>query len=70
VTATATVFNRMPETAPMVILDLPIPPGFAIDADDLAALGTKGTIAKYELTPRSALVYLRYSTFRTGIRVL
>jgi uncharacterized protein YfaS (alpha-2-macroglobulin family) len=59
VTATATVRNRMEQAAPMVILDLPIPPGFAIDADDLARLVTKGTIAKYQLGPRSALVYLR-----------
>ncbi|HEV3078950.1 MAG TPA: alpha-2-macroglobulin family protein, partial [Gemmataceae bacterium] len=59
VTATATVLNRMDQAAPMVILDLPIPPGFAIDADDLAGLVTKGTIAKYQLNPRSALIYLR-----------
>src|SRR5207302_180680 len=32
VTATATIINRMQQTAPMVLLDLPIPPGFAIDA--------------------------------------
>jgi hypothetical protein len=59
VTATANVLNRMDQAAPMVILDLPIPPGFSIDADDLAGLVTKGTIAKYQLNPRSALVYLR-----------
>ena len=52
-------FNQMQQTAPMVLLDLPIPPGFAIDADDLAALVTRGTIAKYQLNPRSAIVYLR-----------
>ena len=59
VAATATVLNRMNQAAPMVILDLPIPPGFAMDADDLAGLVTKGGIAKYQLNPRSALVYLR-----------
>src|SRR5262249_23387848 len=36
VTATATVVNNRREPAPMVILDLPIPAGFALDPDDLA----------------------------------
>jgi hypothetical protein len=57
--ATAVVTNRMPQAAPMVIVDLPIPPGFAIDADDLAAMKSKGLLEKYQLTPRSAVVYLR-----------
>ena len=43
----------------MVILDLPIPAGFAIDADDLAGLVKAGSIAKFQLTARSAIVYLR-----------
>ena len=59
VTATATVANNRPEPAPMVILDLPIPAGFAIDADDLAGLVKSGSIAKFQLSPRSAIVYLR-----------
>ena len=42
VTATATVANRRPDAAPMVILDLPIPAGFALEADDLAALVEAG----------------------------
>jgi hypothetical protein len=33
VKATATVTNRMAAAAPMVILDLPIPGGFAIDSE-------------------------------------
>lgn len=59
VTATTTVINHMPQAAPMVILDLPVPPGFVADADDFAALMTNQTIAKYQLTPRSVIVYLR-----------
>jgi alpha-2-macroglobulin-like protein len=59
VTATAAVTNDRPEPAPMVILDLPIPAGFAIDADDLAGLVESGSIAKFQLTARSAIVYLR-----------
>lgn len=43
----------------MVLVDLPIPPGFAVEADDLAALVGPKKIAKYEITPRSVVVYLR-----------
>lgn len=59
VTATATVVNRSPSTAPMVIVDLPIPAGFAVETDDLDAMVASGEIAKYQLTPRSAILYLR-----------
>jgi uncharacterized protein YfaS (alpha-2-macroglobulin family) len=59
VTATATVLNNMPAAAPMVILDLPIPAGFAIQPEDLAEMVESGAIAKYQLTARSAVVYLR-----------
>ena len=58
-TATATVVNRRPEAAPMVILDLPIPAGFVIEPDDLAAAVKAQTVAKYQVTPRAAIVYLR-----------
>src|SRR5437899_2090289 len=37
----------------------PGPPGVAVDADDLAGLASKAIIAKYQLNPRSAVVYLR-----------
>jgi hypothetical protein len=57
--ATATVVNKMKQVAPMVILDLPIPAGFAIDADDLTKLVQAETIAKYQLSARQAVVYLR-----------
>ena len=57
--ATATVSNRTPEPLPMVILDLPIPAGFAIERDDLAALVKEGTIAKFQVQSTSAIVYLR-----------
>jgi len=66
VTVTATIVNHSGEPAPMVILDLPIPPGFVVashagfaEADDLARLVASGAIAKYQLTPRRAIVYLR-----------
>jgi hypothetical protein len=59
VTVVASVANNRPEPAPMVILDLPIPAGFAIDADELAGLVKAGSIAKFQVTARSAIVYLR-----------
>jgi A-macroglobulin TED domain/Alpha-2-macroglobulin family/MG2 domain/A-macroglobulin receptor binding domain/Macroglobulin domain MG3/Alpha-2-macroglobulin bait region domain len=58
-TATATIVNNMSNTAPMVILDLPIPAGFRIDPIALDQLVQAGTIAKYQINPRSAVVYLR-----------
>jgi hypothetical protein len=57
--ARATVTNRMPTTAPMVILDLPIPGGFALESEDLAALVQAEKIAKFQVTARQAIVYLR-----------
>jgi type II secretory pathway pseudopilin PulG len=59
VKATATVTNRTTVAAPMVILDLPIPAGFAVEAEDLESLRSSGKIAKYQVTPRNAIVYLR-----------
>jgi hypothetical protein len=59
VTATATVINNMAETAPMVILDLPIPGGFTLERGELDELVGSKTIEKYQLTPRQAIVYLR-----------
>src|SRR5207249_7526629 len=59
VTATATIVNRMNQTAPMLILDLPIPAGFAIDSDDLAKRQAANEIAKFQITARKAIVYLR-----------
>ncbi len=59
ITATATVVNNRRDPAPMVILDLPIPAGFTLDADDLSGAVKAGTLAKFQLTARSAIVYLR-----------
>jgi hypothetical protein len=59
VTATAAVLNRTNQAAPMVILDLPIPAGFALATGDLDKLVTEGKIDRYQLTPRSVIVYLR-----------
>jgi hypothetical protein len=55
----ATVVNQMKQTAPMVILDLPVPAGFAAETEDFAKLQQSGGIAKFQLTARSVIVYLR-----------
>jgi uncharacterized protein YfaS (alpha-2-macroglobulin family) len=57
--ATATVINRMDAVAPMVILDLPIPAGFEIAADQLAELVGSRKIEKFQIGARKAVVYLR-----------
>ena len=59
VTAVAKVVNRMPGAAPMVILDLPIPGGFAIESGELDELVGSQKIARYQITARKAIVYLR-----------
>jgi hypothetical protein len=59
ITAEATVVNKMQTVAPMVILDLPIPGGFALVKEDLDELVGSKLIAKYQITPRKAIVYLR-----------
>src|SRR5262249_572546 len=55
----ATGRNRGPAPVPMVMLELPVPPGCAPLADDLDELVAKGKIDKYERNGRSILVYLR-----------
>jgi hypothetical protein len=57
--ARAIVVNNMESPAPMVILDLPIPGGFAMEAQELDELVGSKKIAKYQITARKAIVYLR-----------
>jgi hypothetical protein len=44
--------------ARMVIVDLGVPPGFTVLADDLALLVQKGLIKRYELAGRQIIIYL------------
>ena len=53
------VTNNTPGVVPMVIADLPIPAGFRLEGDKLDRLADSGTIANYEVTARSVIVYLR-----------
>src|SRR5207247_4399798 len=59
VKATATVTNKMRQSAPMVMLDLPIPAGFAPVAEDFSKLVQAGRIAKFQMNARTVIVYLR-----------
>jgi uncharacterized protein YfaS (alpha-2-macroglobulin family) len=56
--ATATVTNRMTTAAPMVMLELPIPAGFTLDAGELAELVGQKKIARYQIGAGRATVYL------------
>ncbi len=57
--ATAHVVNQTERSAPMVMVELPIPPGFAFSADDIVdAMRANKRIAKYQVQPRTVLLYL------------
>ncbi len=59
VTATAVVHNRSDAPVPMLLLELPIPAGFAPDRSDFEQLVQANRIAKFQQTPRTMVVYLR-----------
>ncbi len=57
--AKATVLNNQDDEAPMVILDLPVPAGFTVNRDAFDRAVKQNIISKYQVTPRSTIVYLR-----------
>lgn len=57
-TAEATVQWKGPGIAKMVIVDLGIPPGFEVIAEDLAKLVEAGVVQKFNLTGRQIICYL------------
>jgi uncharacterized protein YfaS (alpha-2-macroglobulin family) len=60
VTATATAVHRGSKApAAMVMLELPVPAGFAASAEDFAELVKAGKVAKFQVRTRDVLVYLR-----------
>lgn len=69
VQATATVVNHMKDASPMVMLDLPVPAGFAPATDDFAKWVHDGVAAKYQAQPRGVLVYLRDLAPRKPLRL-
>jgi uncharacterized protein YfaS (alpha-2-macroglobulin family) len=59
VAALASVAKHGTKSAPMVMVELPIPAGFTVVADSFARMMEEGKIAKYEIQPLAVLVYLR-----------
>jgi uncharacterized protein YfaS (alpha-2-macroglobulin family) len=57
VTAEVTITNTDPAFADMVMVDLGIPPGFALVRDDLEALRATGVFDRFENTERQLLLY-------------
>ena len=58
VQATATIENHTEAPLPMVLVDLGIPPGFAVLTEDLDAMRKGQQIQRYDMTARQILVYL------------
>ena len=58
ITATVNVAWEGPGAAEMVIVDLGIPPGFALNTDDFDALVKAGTLQKYSVTGRQVIGYI------------
>jgi hypothetical protein len=55
----AQIRNNLDRELPMVILDLPIPAGFAVVSEDWQEMVRQGQIEKFQTNPRSVVVYLR-----------
>jgi uncharacterized protein YfaS (alpha-2-macroglobulin family) len=58
-TVSATIKNHMQQPAPMVMLDLPVPAGFAVETSDFELLVADKKIGRFQVTPRQVIVYLR-----------
>jgi hypothetical protein len=58
VTAQARVELLASGVARMALVDLGVPPGFTVQAEDLEALVERGVISRYELPGRQVLIYL------------
>jgi uncharacterized protein YfaS (alpha-2-macroglobulin family) len=59
-TATAHVHvkNNAPGQTSMIVIDLGVPPGFTVEAGDLAELVGSKKISKFNLTGRQVIVYI------------
>ncbi len=58
ITAKVRVVNNDPREANMVVIDLGLPPGFALMTEDFDKLVERGTIKKYTVAARQIIVYL------------
>lgn len=69
VKARAALRNNTGADMPMVMLELPVPPGFDVDASALDELVKKGTIGRVQVEARRVLVYLRNLPARQELEV-
>jgi len=58
VKASATITNNTASAENMVLVTLGVPPGFAVQTEDLEAYLKSGTLSRYELTGRQLILYL------------
>jgi alpha-2-macroglobulin-like protein len=57
--ATTRVVNQTGRAAPMVMMELPVPPGFSFSMEDIVeAMRVNKRIAKCQMQPRTVLLYL------------
>ena len=56
--STVTIHNVSPEVCETIIIDLGIPPGFDVVAQDFEVLVEEGKIDRYDMTGRQIIVYL------------
>jgi hypothetical protein len=63
------ISNNRPAAANMVIVDLGVPPGFAVQSDGLQKMVEQKTIEKYTLTGRQIIVYLSKIGPRAELRL-
>ena len=55
----ATITSHLESHAPMVMVTLPVPPGFNTQVDIFERLVEENEIAKFERTPQAVILYLR-----------
>ena len=58
-TATVTLRYNRPEPASMTLVDLGLPPGFAVQREDFERLRKAGTIERFTITGRQVTLYFR-----------
>ena len=59
ITVSAKVVNCMTNDSPMVMVELPVPAGFAANTEVFSTLARSGKIGKFQMQPDRILLYLR-----------
>jgi uncharacterized protein YfaS (alpha-2-macroglobulin family) len=59
---------NQPGVVKMALIDLGLPPGFTVLAEDLSRLVEQGVIARYELTGRQIIIYLEDFSSESPLR--